>query len=150
MDIQVTGLDKLVNKLNKLGVDVDKIVDEGLRDCAVAIQAEAKENILKKDIFENGYLLRSMSVEEIPNGYSVGSNLEYAACNEFGTGYKGDPSVPHTQRKYWRYKGKDGKWYTSHGMKARPYLRPAFKKKYRIAKQAIRVKLLEVLNERIK
>ena len=151
MDIQVSGLNGLVNKLNKLGgVNTNKIIDEGLRECALAIQAEAKEQIQKKKIFDEGYLFRSISVEQIFNGYSIGTNLEYAVYNEFGTGDKGDPSVPHTQRKFWRYKGKDGKWHTSHGMKARPYLRPAFKKHYRVARKTIRGKLLAILSERIK
>lgn len=147
MDIQVTGLDSLVSKLDKLGVNVNKIVDEGLRECALAIQAEAKENILKKDIYDTGKLFGSISVEEIPNGYSVGTNLEYAAYQEFGTGEKGDPSVPHTLRAVWHYKDGRNVERTVTGIKPRPFLRPAFKKKYRIAKQAIRTKLL---NERIK
>lgn len=132
MEYKVEGLESLLKKLNTLGTDVDKIVDNALYQGAQKIQGDAKRLIKAKDAFDTGRLHGSISVETIPNGYAIGTNVEYAPYVEYGTGPLGDPAVPHTTRKYWRYKDENGNWHTSHGMKARPYLRPALNinKKY--------------------
>lgn len=149
MEFKVTGLDGLINKLNSMGVNCDEIVDEALQETAVKIQKEAKHNIMSKNVFDTGELYRSITVEKIPDGYAIGTNLEHGTYNEFGTGLKGDPSVPHTQRAYWRYQDKQGRWFTSHGMKARPFLRPAFNQHKKYAVTLARNKLSAVLKSKI-
>lgn len=51
----------------------------------------------------------------------IGTNNEYAAYVELGTGkfYPGGRSTP------WRYQDAKGKWHTTEGQRAQPYLKPA-------------------------
>ncbi len=127
MDVQfdLSGFEGLLAKLGALE-EAGQQIDEVLHQSAIQIQRSAKQNIRAKDIFDTGELFRSITVEKIPKGYAIGTNLEHGVYNEYGTGIKGDPTVPHTQRRYWRYQDKNGQWHTTSGMKARPFLRPAF------------------------
>lgn len=149
MEYKLEGLDGLLNKLNTLGVDTDKIVNKALYQGAQKIQGDAKRIIKAVNAFDTGRLHGSISVEAIPNGYAIGTNVEYAPYVEYGTGPLGDPTVPHTTRKYWRYKDENGNWHTSHGMKARPYLRPAFNTNKRYVSKLVRSRLLNVLQQKI-
>lgn len=56
----------------------------------------------------------------------VGSPLKYAVYVEYGTG---EHSKNGAGRKGgWVYKGPDGKFYFTRGMKAQPFLTPAFRR----------------------
>lgn len=149
MEYKVEGLESLLKKLNTLSADADKIVDNALYQGAQKIQGDAKRLIKAKDAFDTGRLHGSIEVERISSGYSIGTNLEYAPYIEYGTGPLGDPAVPHTTRKYWRYKDENGNWHTSHGMKARPYLRPAFNTNKKYVAKLVRSRLLNVLRQKM-
>ena len=58
--------------------------------------------------------------EEEPAAY-IGSNAEYAAYVELGTGkyVSGGRPTP------WVYQDEKGNWHRTHGQKAQPYLKPA-------------------------
>ena len=58
--------------------------------------------------------------EEEPAAY-IGSNAEYAAYVELGTGkyVSGGRPTP------WVYQDEKGNWHRTHGQKAKPYLKPA-------------------------
>ena len=58
--------------------------------------------------------------EEEPAAY-IGSNTEYAAYVELGTGkyVSGGRPTP------WVYQDEKGNWHRTHGQKAQPYLKPA-------------------------
>lgn len=51
----------------------------------------------------------------------IGTNVEYAAYVELGTGkyYPGGRKTP------WVYKDDKGNWHMTHGQRARPFLKPA-------------------------
>ena len=149
MEYKVEGLESLLQKLNTLGADVDEIVDKALYQGAQKIQGDAKRLIKAKGAFDTGRLHGGISVEAIQNGYAIGTNVEYAPYVEYGTGPLGDPTVPHTTRKYWRYKDENGNWYTSHGMKARPYLRPALNTNKKYVAKLVRSRLLNVLRQKM-
>lgn len=149
MRIEVTGLEKLIGKLHALGGNVDEVVDEALQQGAKKIQNDAKRLIKAKNAFDTGRLHGSITVEKISNGYSVGTDVEYAPYIEYGTGEKGDPTVPHTARKFWRYKDENGNWHTSKGIRARPYLRPAFNINKEYTVKLIRSKLRKAITQRL-
>lgn len=149
MNVEIKGLGSLVNKLVSLGADVDGIVDEALHQGAQEIQNSAKRLIKAKNAFDTGRLHGSIEVEKIPDGYSVGTNIKYAPYIEYGTGTKGDPSVAHTARKFWRYRDEQGNWHTSKGMRARPYLRPAFNTHKDYTVTLVRISLKSALVKRI-
>jgi HK97 gp10 family phage protein len=149
LEYKVEGLESLLRKLNTLGTDVDEIVDNALYQGAQKIQGDAKRLIKAKDAFDTGRLHGSIKVDRVPNGYSIGTSLKYAHYIEYGTGPLGDPTVPHTTRKYWRYKDENGNWHTSHGMKARPYLRPALNINKKYVAKLVRSRLLNVLRQKM-
>lgn len=54
----------------------------------------------------------------------IGTNSEYAAYVEFGTGQY-STTGGGTPKTHWVYMGDDGKFHIGKPMKARPYLKPA-------------------------
>ncbi|SHI25023.1 phage protein, HK97 gp10 family [Sporobacter termitidis DSM 10068] len=123
MEIEIKGLDKLLKKLDRLGGDVEQGLNRAIVDLGEKIQAAAKEECT----VDTGNLRSSITLASpAPNTVTIGTNVEYAPYVEYGTGGKGDPSVPHTTKEYWRYRGKGGQWFTSHGQEPQPFMRPAF------------------------
>jgi len=145
-DVEVTGLQSLIRKLDSLGADTNAIIKKGLHQGAKAIQADAKELVPKK----TGRLAGSISVEKTSAGYAVGTNTKYAPFVEFGTGTEGDPAYPHTQRSAWRYRDEQGKWHYVKAMKPRPYMQPAFKKNKTRVVKIVRNLLWQKLKQRIR
>ncbi len=81
---------------------------------------------------DNGNLRNSIThrVDEEEEVVYVGSNMEYAAYVELGTGkyYPGGRPTP------WAYQDENGNWHWTHGNKAQPFLKPAaedYKPEYR-------------------
>lgn len=149
MEVEIRNLEALIHKLNRLGEDVDNIVDEGLKQGAQKIQRTAKSLIRQKGAYDTGNLHRNITVEKIPEGYVVGTNVKYAPFIEFGTGTRGDPSVSHAQRDKWRYKDAQGNWHTAHAMRPRPFMRPAFNSNKTYVVKSVRNALMKRLRERI-
>lgn len=145
MNISLDGYANLVKKLDYLGGNGMDAVMKGLNLGAEKIKQDARAIVPAK----TGHLRQSITVEKIPNGYQVGTNERYGVYVEYGTGTKGDPSVPHTARKSWRYKDAEGKWHTSHGVKAHPYMRPSCEKNRTYVVKMARAQLIKALNERM-
>ena len=82
--------------------------------------------VLNCEAVDTGTLKRSITSRVEGNSAIIGTNVEYAAYVEFGTGSKGDPSVAHTTKKHWTY-CVNGKFYTTHGQAPKPFLVPALK-----------------------
>ena len=96
--------DALIRALEKIGMTAEKYAK---RLCPV----------------DTGNLRNSITHrvdEEEPAAY-VGSDTEYAAYVELGTGkhYPGGRPTP------WVYQDAKGNWHWTHGNKAQPYLKPA-------------------------
>lgn len=73
--------------------------------------------------FDTGNLRNSIShkvAEDEPAAY-IGTNVEYAAYVELGTGtyYPGGRKTP------WNYQDAKGKWHRTSGKEAQPFLKPA-------------------------
>lgn len=126
--ITLEGLDEIIGKMEALGGEA--LVERGLQRTAGLVQAQAKLLAPVGPPAQGGGDLRdSISVSDVIDRQTeVFTNCEHAIFNEFGTGTKGDPSVPHTTKESWVYKGTDGKFHTSHGMAPRPFMRPAAEK----------------------
>ena len=63
-------------------------------------------------------------VDEAEPACYIGTDCEYAAYVEFGTGRESTIGGG-TPKSHWVYMGDDGKWHIGKPMKARPYLKPA-------------------------
>ena len=63
-------------------------------------------------------------VDEAQKIAYVGTDVEYAAYVEFGTGAYSSTGGG-TPKKHWVYMGDDGEWHIGKPMKPQPYLKPA-------------------------
>lgn len=72
---------------------------------------------------DTGNLRNSIShkVDEVSKEVHIGTNSEYAAYVELGTGKytEGGRQDP------WVYQDDEGRWHHTHGQRAQPYLKPA-------------------------
>lgn len=75
---------------------------------------------------DTGALRNSINhkVDEAEPAAYIGTNQEYAAYVEFGTGYHSTIGGG-TPKKHWVYMGEDGEWHIGKPMQAQPYLKPA-------------------------
>lgn len=160
MKIEVKGLDRLLYGFERLGRsdEAEKTVNQTLAQCAEGVRARAVE-ILEEKVYSTptpeGYTrtgqlksAKNLTVEKISNGHKVCTHLNYSVYIEFGTGTLGDPSVPHTTLRFWKSKKKgEGRWYTYHGMKPRPFLQPAFNEYKAKLPEIVKKKLARSLTE---
>ena len=104
------------------------------------IEVKAKENCNGRFAEPTGTLKRSIRTELVgSNSVEVGSNLEYAIYVEHGTGiYAFDGAGRASSPEHpipWTYRGSDGLFHTTYGVRPRPFLIPAFNsKKYNFLK----------------
>ena len=70
---------------------------------------------------DTGGLRNSINHKVQKDEVYIGTNKEYAAYVELGTGkyYDGGRKTP------WAYQDEKGNWHMTHGQRARPYLKPA-------------------------
>lgn len=100
-------------------------VNRALEICGLKAEGYAQVSLTEQKAVDTGNLRNSIThkvvVEDNEHSMYVGTRVEYAPYIEFGTGiyYEGGRKTP------WFYKGKDGKYYKTEGMQARPYLRPS-------------------------
>jgi len=122
INFKIDGLDKLIEKLGKLPIEIEKEVANEVNASALAIQSKAKRDCR----VDFGTLRNSIQLESIFKDkriiYTVGSHLKYAPYVEFGTG--GLVSVPSGYEDFaMQFKGKGIR---KVNLKARPFLIPAF------------------------
>lgn len=121
MYIKIEGLDSLLKRLDTLDGSLKHAMRKGREKLTKQVQAQAKQLAP----VDTGQLKNSIEAVNGSEESIVGTNAEHAIFNEFGTGRLGDPEVPHTEKERWTYMGADGKFYTTRGMKPRPFMRPA-------------------------
>lgn len=90
-----------------------------LEKCGLTGEGYAK----KECPVDTGALRNSIShvVDDGEKAAYIGSNQEYAAYVELGTGvyYSGGRPTP------WVYQDANGNWHMTHGQRAQPYIKPA-------------------------
>lgn len=160
MGVKVNGLEQLAKKLDKMGET--QFVENAVMQ-ALGYAAEETRNraisLLDEKVYSQplphggsrtGYL-KKIHVEPITGreekGYRVFTLMDYAVYVEFGTGTKGDPSVPHTAKPYWTYQLPNGRFIRTSGMEARPFLRPAFNEQKSKCVKRIKATLQKRLTE---
>ena len=144
MEVKIEGLDKLLKKLDKLDGNVQESTKKALLRAGGVFEECAKKHCP----VDTGHLHESIHTELRDNStVSVGTNCEHAVYVEYGTGPKGDPSVPHTTKEFWRYQDAGGQWHTSHGQPPQPYMRPAFAEGKDEAVEAVKESIQEDIKE---
>lgn len=64
---------------------IDRAMKVGLTACAMQVQSQAKSLIKEKKIIDTGRLLNSIEYKINKDNAIIGTNVEYAIYNEFGT-----------------------------------------------------------------
>ena len=113
------------NLVRALQVFSDKTIDDaerGISETAMLLNTEASSRVA----VDTGMTKNSIQSEiggleaTVMVGSAVGIWLE------FGTGvYAKGPGGSRAKKIPWTYKGADGKWYTTYGMRAQPFWFPS-------------------------
>lgn len=113
MNIEITDNSALVKE------EMQAAVLRALTKCGLAAEGFAK----KLCPTDTGNLKNSIThtVDMSEPAAIIGTNVEYAAYVELGTGihYPGGRQTP------WTYQDSKGQWHLTHGQRAQPYLKPA-------------------------
>ena len=91
-----------------------------LERCGMQAEGYAKENC---DSFKHptGNLRNSITHKVVENEVYIGTNVEYAAYVELGTGKYAEGG----RKDPWVYQDEEGRWHHTDGQRAQPYLKPA-------------------------
>lgn len=112
----ILGLDKLVNKLDKLS-DID--IEDTLNKACILVENDAKINCP----VDSGQLRASITHEVRDKTGIVGTNVEYAPYVEYGTGIYAKDGNGRQDR--WSYQDAEGAWHSTVGQQPQPFLEPA-------------------------
>lgn len=112
---------KVSVKFNKSDVmqAFDKGLEAGLTAAAILVEAEAK----MKAPYDLGRLRQSINHRIEGNSAFVGTNVDYAAHVEYGTGIYSEGGVG--RKTPWFYEHPKYGWVRTRGNKPQPYLRPS-------------------------
>lgn len=122
MKIQIDGMAELNEKLRELADS------ERMKNALTRSGELVRDRARTKCPVRTGYLHDHIEYTVEGDSALVGTSVEYAPYVEFGTGSRGDPSVPHTDKKQWTYYSKTLKQFvTTSGQEKHPYLVPALK-----------------------
>ena len=92
-------------------------VERALEKCGLVAEGYAK----KATPVDTGNLRNSISHRASENAVYIGSNVEYAAYVELGTGHH----YPGGRQDSWVYLDGKGNWHRTNGQQPKPYLKPA-------------------------
>ncbi len=94
-----------------------------LEKCGLTAENYAKLNLTENKSVDTGNLRGSITHRTAAgeNAVYIGTNNEYAAYVELGTG----KYVPGGRQEAWTYQDAKGNWHITHGQRAKPYLKPA-------------------------
>ncbi len=110
---------EITDNSEKVKEEFEAAVLRALEKCGLVAEGYAK----KLCPVDTGSLRGSIThtVDEAEPAAYVGTNSEYAAYVELGTGkyYSGGRPTP------WVYQDAKGNWHLTHGQRAKPYLKPA-------------------------
>ena len=113
------------NLVRALQVFSDKTVDEaeqGVSETAMLLNTEASS----RAPVDEGNLKNSIQSEIGGLEATVMVGASYGIFVEYGTGvYAKGPGGSRAKKIPWSYKGADGKWYTTYGMRAQPFWFPS-------------------------
>lgn len=119
MGIEIKGIPQLMKKLNNLASK--EAVMKGIEKGCLRVEASAKENCQ----VDEGLLRASIDHKLNPGELSatVFTNLDYAPYVEFGSGVHATKGGGRTTP--WVFEGSNGKWHTTTGQRAKPFMYPA-------------------------
>lgn len=155
--VTIKGADRLGAKLTSL-VDIADFVEDECADRIVEVmRATAVRKLTTQGAVDTGLLRASVETDDGYNSFternsdtsvSVGirNDISYGIFIEYGTGPRGDPEVPHTDKMRWVYPTGDPSrpFRVAVSQPARPFMRPALYDNRRVFAEIIRKRLKEV------
>lgn len=108
---------KITSNVEKVLEELDTTIHNALVRCGR--EASTRAQLLAP--VDNGMLRQSITYKVNGDEVQIGTDVEYAAYVELGTGkyYPGGRKTP------WTYQDGDGKWHMTYGQRAQPFLKPA-------------------------
>ncbi len=114
------------NNTSKVNDEIQARINKALDEVGGIIKAAAKENVTSKG---TGHLRDSIAKQTIGTGdktvVQIGSPLDYAVYQEFGTGEFAENGAG--RKGGWVYRAPNGKFYHTDGSKPKKFLRKAFR-----------------------
>lgn len=92
-------------------------IKRALERCGMQAEGYAKD----LTPVDTGNLRNSITHKVLENEVYIGTDAEYAAYVELGTGKYAEGGRPDP----WVYQDDEGRWHHTHGQRAQPYLKPA-------------------------
>lgn len=110
---------EITDNSGKVKEELQAAVLRALEKCGLVAEGYAK----KLQIPDTGNLRNSIThqVVESESAVYIGTDVEYAAYVELGTGIY----YPGGRKEPWVYQDSKGEWHLTHGQRAQPYLKPA-------------------------
>lgn len=144
--LEITGLADAKVMLKKQRDDIPQILRAAMEKGALVIEGEAKRRCPVDTGRLRASITTAASVEGDQVVATVGTNVEYAAAVEYGTGVFSEDGKGRKTPWVWKGDGKKhGGWHTTSGYPAIPFIRPAYESR---KLEAMRV-IAEFLKERL-
>lgn len=125
-------VDELERRMKEAGEALDR---EILSNSAKLIKKVMRDTAVRNAPVDTGNLRALLTsdegdTEQTADGIeiSISSPATYSIFLEYGTGYLGDPDVPHTSKTSWRYKtlvNGEERWMTGRPIAPQRFMRPA-------------------------
>lgn len=97
--------------------EMQSAIERALEKCGIAAEGFAKKLVP----VDTGNLRNSITHKVVENEVYIGTNNEYAAYVELGTGKFAEGG----RKDPWVYQDEEGRWHHTDGQRAQPYLKPA-------------------------
>lgn len=116
---------KLIDHSDEVNRRLDSAIEAALEAIGNQAVSHAKSNITEAGRVDTGTLRNSIShhVEESEKAVYVGTNVEYAIYNEFGTGVYAEGG--RGRKSPWFYVDEKGQGHYTHGMRPIHFLKRA-------------------------
>lgn len=103
---------------------IQRAAQAALEAVGLAAEGYAKQSLTASGAVDTGALRESVTHTVNGDTAVVGTNKEYAAYVEFGTGRHAVGGVGTTKER-WVYRGEDGEMHVAFPMKPRPFIKPS-------------------------
>jgi len=144
--LEITGLTDAKAMLKKRRDDIPQILRAAMEKGVLVIEGEAKRRCPVDTGRLRASITTAASVEGEQVVATVGTNVEYAAAVEYGTGVFSEDGKGRKTPWVWKGDGKKhGGWHTTSGYPATPFIRPAYESR---KLEAMRV-IAEFLKEKL-
>jgi len=148
--IRIKGMADLTRRLREVKGAIADTLEEAGTLGMLAIEGGARDKV-SVDIGElrRGITTKTLEKSESSVKIGTGTNIEYAPYLEYGTGIYAESGKGRTTPWVYHYTGTKGPegWRFTRGIKAKPFLRPAYDENKEWVKEIVRDELERAIQE---